>query len=74
MSDRACVTRKLAMDVGEKLVLVDRGGQKGSCTTPPRGHVRNRLIRPFLGNCRSTDVALLNSSSIITAPSADADV
>jgi hypothetical protein len=25
MSDRACVTRKLAMDVGEKLVLVDRG-------------------------------------------------
>jgi hypothetical protein len=25
MSARACVTRKLAMDVGEKLVLVDRG-------------------------------------------------
>jgi hypothetical protein len=25
MSDRACVIRKLAMDVGEKLVLVDRG-------------------------------------------------
>jgi hypothetical protein len=37
-------------------------GQKGSCTTAPRSHARNRLIRPFLCNCRSTDVALLNST------------
>jgi hypothetical protein len=28
MSDRACVTRKLAMDVGEKLVLVDKRAER----------------------------------------------